>query len=173
MAPTLGLRRLVQGAAGAGREAGSVEEDAGTVHHPGAEIAVGQLLDHALLALLVELPQVGGEFGGGAFDGAGVLLAGEVGAVGAAALDQLGCRSGEDALTALPEDAHPGAGQEGDVEHPGSLLVRVVEADPFVGGGGSVAVVVLVLVDRLVLVGRRHALMMTGMSEDREDIRPV
>ena len=161
VAASLGLGRLVQGAARAGREPGPVEEDAGAVDQPGAEIAVGQLLHHALLSLLVELPEVGGEFGGGPLDGPGVLLAGEVGPVGAAALHQLGRRPGEDALAPLAEDARPGAGQEGHVEEPGALLVGIVEADPFVGIGGHV------------LVGGRHALMMTGMSEDREDIRPV
>ena len=75
--------------------------------------------------------------GGGPLDGAGVLLAGEVGAVGAAALDQLGGRPGEDALAAVAEDARPGADQEGHVEEPGALLVGIVEADPFVGIGGN------------------------------------
>jgi len=83
----------------------------------------------------VELPQVRREVGGGPLDGAGVLLAGEVGAIGATTLDQLRGRTGEDALAAVPEDARPGTDQEGHIEEPGALLVGIVEADPFVGIG--------------------------------------
>ena len=140
VAPPLGLGRPVEGAAGPGREPGPVEEDAGAVDQPGPEVAVGQLLDHALLPLLVELPEVGGELGGRPLDVPGVLLAGEVGAVGAASLDQLGGGPGQHPLAALAEDARPGAGEEGHVEQPGPLLVGVVEADPFVGVGGHVLV---------------------------------
>ena len=72
-APGLGLD--VQGAARAGGEAGAVEEDAGAVDQPGAEVAVGQLLDHALAALGVELPDVGTEGLRHGLDLVGVLLA--------------------------------------------------------------------------------------------------
>ena len=48
VAAALGLGRLVQGAPGTGREPGPVEEDAGPVDHPGAEVAVGQLLHDPL-----------------------------------------------------------------------------------------------------------------------------
>ena len=56
--PGLGLE--VQRAARAGGEPGAVEEDAGAVDQTGAEVAVGQLLDDALLALGVELPDARG-----------------------------------------------------------------------------------------------------------------
>src|ERR1039458_8901242 len=112
-------------------------------------------------ALPVELTYVRRQCGGGLLHGACVLLAGEVGAVGAAALHQLRCRAGQHPLATVPEDARPAAGQKGDVEEPCALLAGVVEADPLVGFG------------RDVLVGCRHRLMMTGMSEDREDMRPV
>ena len=90
-----------------------------------------------------------------------ILPVGEVCSVGAASLDQLGGGAGQNPLAAAAEDAGPPTGQEGHVELPGPFLVRVVETDPFVGIVGHV------------LVGWRHGLMMTGMSEDREDIAPV
>ena len=64
---------------------------------------------------------------------AGVLLPGEVRAVRAAPLRQLGRRTGQHALASVAEDARPGAGQERDVEQPGPFLVGIVEADPLVG----------------------------------------
>ena len=56
----------------------------------------------------------------------------EVGAVAAAALLQLRCLLGEHAQAALAEDAGPGAGEEGDVEDPGAVLVGVLEGDELV-----------------------------------------
>ena len=88
----------------------------------------------------MELPEFGGEIGGGLLDGAGILLAGEVRPVRAAPLDQLGRRPGQNPLATLPEDAGPGADQECHVEEPRAFLVRIVEAHPFVGFGGDLLV---------------------------------
>ena len=140
MTPSLGGRRDMERTTRACRKTRSIQEDAGSIDQAGSEVSAGQLLDDALLSLLVELPDIGGESFGGSLDFACVLCPGEVGPVGAAALDQLRGRAGEDALATLSEDAHPRADQERHVELPGSLLVGVVEADPFVRVGRQMLV---------------------------------
>ena len=89
----------VQRASGAAGEVGAVEEDAGVLHQAGGELA-GLRLEHDVgprpalgSGLAVELPLLGRQRGRGRLDPAGVLGAGEVGAVGAASLDQLGGRA--------------------------------------------------------------------------------
>ncbi len=61
-----------------------------------------------------------------------VVVVGEVGAVAAAALLQLGSRLVEDALAAAAVDARVVRTQVGRVEHPGAVLVGIFEADPLV-----------------------------------------
>ena len=84
-----------------------------------------------------------------------------MGAVGATPLDKFRRRSGENALASLAVDACPGAGEEGYVELPCPLFVRVLEADPFVSIGGYLR------------SNWGHTLMMAGMSEVRDDRRPI
>ena len=111
----------VQGAPGAGREAGSVEEDAGAVDDPG--LAGGLLtLGHgvgtleldpaALLGRLLVLPLLGAQLADGLADPLLVVGVGEVRAEGAAAV--VG-PVGVDALAAAAEDAGPVGGEPGEV----------------------------------------------------------
>src|SRR6185295_1101603 len=61
-----------------------------------------------------------------------VLLVGEVGAVGAAALLHFGGRAGEYALAAATEQAAPWGGEPGYVDQPAPLgVVGVGKRDPF------------------------------------------
>ena len=115
-------------------KSGLVEEDAGVVDEPRDGLAALVLVDHALLGAVV-LPLVGRQGGGRLLDPAGVLLVDEVGAVAAAALDELGRGAGEHPLAPVAEDAGPVARQERDVEHPRPLFLVVLEADPLVRVG--------------------------------------
>src|ERR1700689_585839 len=110
----------------------TVEKDAGVLDESGDDLAV--LLDarRTLAALGLELPLVRGQALGGLFDSSLIFFVREVRPVTAAALDELGSGFGEDALTAVPENALPVALEEGDVKHPRTLAFRVFEADPLV-----------------------------------------
>jgi hypothetical protein len=61
------------------------------------------------------------------------LLVNEVCAVAAAALHELFSRTSQDALASVTENAGPVALQEGDVKNPGTFLVGIFKADPFMG----------------------------------------
>ena len=123
----------VQGAARAGREARPVQEDAGAIHQPGAPAARRQAGRHAPARADGEvLPLVGPEVGGGGQHPVPVVLVGEVGAVGAAALLHLGGGGGEHALAATAEEAAPGGREPGDIHHPPPMVVvGVGERRPF------------------------------------------
>jgi hypothetical protein len=56
-----------------------------------------------------------------------------VGAVTATTLDQFGRGLREDTLAAVAKNARPIALEEGDVKHPRTLSLVVVETHPFVG----------------------------------------
>ena len=90
------------------------------------DLAVGVDLDRpaAPLGLLLELPLLGGELLRQPLGAALVGLVGEVGAVRAAALDELGRGPGENSWASVAEDARPRAGEERHVEHPGARLRR-------------------------------------------------
>src|SRR4051794_30670176 len=98
----------VQGAPGAAGEAGTIQEDAGPVDEARHRLALlADLDDAALLALLLELPLVRGERLGRPLDASPVGGVDEVGAVGAASLNELRRGLGEHTLAAPAEDAAP------------------------------------------------------------------
>src|SRR5947209_1351578 len=131
----------VQGAAGAAREPGAVQEDAPTVDETSLHLALLADLDDApLLALLLELPLLVGQGLGGPLDAPAVGGVDEVGPVGTAALHELGSGFGEYALAPAAEDAAPVAEHERDVEDPRSFLFGVLEADPHVRALGGLHV---------------------------------
>ena len=113
-------------------EVGTIEEDAGVLDEASDDLPVLLHPGGAVLALGLELPLLGGESLGGLFDAALILLVGEVRPVTAATLDEFGRWPGEDALAAVAKDAGPVAFEEGDVEHPGALALRVFETHPLV-----------------------------------------
>ncbi|GAA2413423.1 hypothetical protein GCM10010420_48710 [Streptomyces glaucosporus] len=129
----LGLQRLaalpqrhrVQRAARAGREAGTVEEDARTLVEPRLPLAVLVHLDPAALGgpLRVELPELGRETRSVRRHALLVLLVGEVRPQRAAAVAR---PSRADALAPPAEDAAPARGQPRQVAAEHLLVVRRV-----------------------------------------------
>ena len=126
--------RLVEGAPRPGGVARPVEHDACVVGLTGDGVTLLIRLDRAAgrLRLVVELPFVGAEFGDARLDTRPVGVTGEVGPIRAAALLFVGGGPGEDAGAPAPEDAVPVAGEEGQVEQPGAMLVGGLERQPFV-----------------------------------------
>ena len=126
----------VQRAPGAAGEAGSVEEDAGVVDQAGDRdlgAVVGRLAgteEPPAPGLGVELHLVGPEAHEPGDDVGDVLLVDEVGPVAAAPELELRGRLVEDPEAPLAVDAPVVGAQERGVEHPGALLVGVLEADP-------------------------------------------
>src|SRR5690606_30583656 len=116
--PLTGLqRRVVERAPEAPREAGPVQEDAGTVDDAGLALALAVLAGGPALApgRVLQLPLLRGE-PGRVGQGVGlVVLVHEVRAVAAAAVGELRGGAGEDPLAALPVDAAPGAREVGEV----------------------------------------------------------
>src|SRR5690606_15039508 len=114
----------------------TVEEDAGVVDEPSAPVGLAvvgaDLLGDALLAAdRGELPQIVGDVGDEALDGLAVGTIGEVRAVGAAPLHELGRGLRVHTLAARTEDAVPRRAQEGHVDLPRApVLARVLEHDP-------------------------------------------
>ena len=115
-------RVLVQGAPGAGGEAGPVEEDAGAVDHlglAGVVLLLGPRLEARRVLVAepaaagVHLPLVLTELGHHGLHALEVVVVGEVRTEGAAAV--VGA-VGVDALAARPEDARPARRQPGEVE---------------------------------------------------------
>ena len=141
---------LVQGTPGPGREAGSVQEDAGSVDDAGLAPSVLVLLGDLLGAVV--LPVIGAELLGPLLHALLVGLVGEVRTQRAAAVVS---PVGVDALAPGPEDARPVARQPGEVAakdllgvnrvgelHPGTRKVEVhfwhgVSVEPI--GAGSVS----------------------------------
>ena len=119
---------------GPGGEPGTVEEDAGAVDEAGDRLAVLVGLGDAaaLVGDALVLPLLVGQPLGDRLDPGQVGVVAEVGAVGAAALLQLGRLLGEHALAPPAEDARPRRGEERQVEDPGALLVGVLERHPLV-----------------------------------------
>src|SRR5947209_533002 len=110
------------------REAGSVEEDAGAVEAAGAALAVLDLADAALEALLAVLPLVVGELPGELLHPLLVGLLRVEGAVRAAAVVRAVL---DDALAAGAEDAGPRRQKPGQVDTEDLVLVvGVDELDP-------------------------------------------
>ncbi|WP_443072506.1 DUF1641 domain-containing protein [Streptomyces sp. NBC_01485] len=114
----------VQRAARAAREARTVLEDARAVERAGLAGALVVLRDPAVRrALGVVLPEVGGEPRHMPGDALLVVLVGEVGAQGAAAVVRA---AGLDALAAAAEDAVPARGQPCQIAAEDLLVVRRV-----------------------------------------------
>ena len=86
--------------------------------------------------------------------GGHVVVVDEVGAVAAAALHELGRRSGEHALAPLPEDARPVGEEERDVEDPRAVLVGILEAHVLVEVFGIRRSHALALYERATTVAR-------------------
>ena len=122
----------VERAADAALEAGAVQEDAGAVDHTcraGALVVGGEPV---LLALAPQLPRGRGQAAHGDLDRRHVIVVDEVRAVAAAALVEVLRRPRQHAPAAVTEDARPVRRQEGHVEHPSSVLARILERDPLV-----------------------------------------
>ena len=115
-------------------ESGRVVEDAGTVHHAGLLFAVSVDRNPAvLLGSLEVLPMTGLEPLHCLLHGLLVLLVEEMSTEGTAALAQFGRWIVVDTLTSLSEDALEIRIEERRVDGPRSLLVGVLETDPFMG----------------------------------------
>jgi len=119
----------VQCAAGSSGEARPVEEDAATVDHAGFTLALVVLLDDAITTtLVVKLPILRFQLGGEAAYPLLVVVVGEVGAEGAAAV--VGS-IGVDAWATTAEDARPPRGEPGQVTPQDLVGVgRIGELDP-------------------------------------------
>jgi hypothetical protein len=130
-------RHHVQGTARAAMEIGPIEEDARPLDQLGHDLAVLLHPRGGGSTLGLELPLVVREPLRGLLDAPAVLLVGEVGAVAATSLDQLGRGAGQHSLAPVTEDAGPITLEESHVEHPRPLALGVLETDPFVGVGGN------------------------------------
>src|SRR4029077_17256542 len=110
---------LVQRATRTGREPGTIQEDARAVDEARAPVVLADRLPHtALETPFAELPLVVTELLGEPLDLPHVLLVGRMRSVRAATLDELGCRFGEHAGTALAEDAAVRRCEEGHIDLP-------------------------------------------------------
>ncbi len=130
--------RDVERASRAGWEARPVQEDACIVHqarggHRCAVVGVLARGEESLLDRLgVELHHLGIETGEGSDHVLDIVVVDEVGPVTAASLGHLGRVVVEDALAPLAIDAAMVRSHVGRVDHPGAVLGRVAERDPFV-----------------------------------------
>ena len=80
----------------------------------------------------MELHDVGIETGERPYDVLDVVVVDEVRSIAAASLGHVGRVVVEDPLTPLAVDAAMVRAQVGGIEHPGAVLGRVAEGDPFV-----------------------------------------
>lgn len=104
-----------------GRRLGPGSRRSGTSPGPGAELPVlvtelGHRLRHPLE----------------------ILVIGEMSAMGATSLPEIGGGVIEHPLTAPSEDAGPRTRQEGEIDDPGATILGIVETEPFMGVGRRV-----------------------------------
>jgi hypothetical protein len=126
-------RHDVQRAARTSVKVGTIEKDTRVLDELRDDLAILFDTSGSLLTLGFKLPLVTRETLGCFFNAAAVIFVCEMCAVTATPLHELRTRTSEDALAAVSENTRPVAFEKRHVEHPGSLVVLVLETDPLVG----------------------------------------